>query len=124
MTALLGVWFFTAIFYQGEVRPLPNPYLHLTYTFLDSQTNEVFYYRENERGFCRRHANYRVVDDRIEQTVTVVDEQNNQECTLDADMQLGRWSVVKFSLVNEQLILHLQIGEEQIDYIFSRQNHE
>ena len=122
MSNLIGVWIFTALLYKGEVIPPPNPNLHIFMTFQNQVQNEIYYYRSNESGFCRRLANYNLNEDILEQTVTYVDPENNSECSMDTDMQLNNYSKVHYYIKNEQLHLELTLGEENIEYIFDKKS--
>ncbi len=120
MNSLIGIWLFTAIIYQGQQVPPPHPNLKLRISFLSETTNEIFYYRDGERGYCRRWANYRIEDSNIIQEVTDVDPGNDMACGGDTDMQKGNVSKTFFELKEEKLFLHLPLGNEGIQYIFSR----
>jgi hypothetical protein len=122
MNSLLGIWLFTSIFYQGAVRPPPNPDLKIYYTFQSESQNELYYYRTNESGFCRRWADYKINQGNLIQNVTATDVDNNNECSLDTDMQMGNHSEVHFEIINDDLHLFLQLGEEEIRYIFKKTN--
>lgn len=122
MNSLLGIWLFTSLFYKGEVIPPPNANLKIYYIFQSESQNELYYYRTNEPGFCRRWAEYSVTNQNLIQKVTSVDSENNSECSMDTDMQMGNASQVKYEIIDDQLHLHLQLGEEQIKYIFTKQN--
>jgi hypothetical protein len=120
MSSLIGLWMYTALFYRGEVMPIPNKDLKLFITFTNQSQNEIYYYRLNENGFCRRQANYTLDETHLEQVVTSVDPENMNECSLDTDMQMGNRSKVKYHTENDKLHLHLTLGDEEIQYIFSK----
>jgi hypothetical protein len=120
MSNLLGIWFFTALIYQGHLMDPPNPNLHLYYTFMSETRNEVFYYRDDEKGFCKRWADYSAGEQSIEQTVVEVDPLNMDSCSSDSDMLMNSHSMVKYEIKNNQLHLYLPLGEEEIVYIFSK----
>lgn len=122
MNSLIGIWLFTSLFYKGEIIPPPNKNLKIYYTFQTETQNELYYYRTNEPGFCRRWANYSITDQKLIQNVVAVDSENNSECSMDTDMQMNNHSQVHFEIRNDQLHLYLQLGEEQIQYIFTKQN--
>lgn len=124
MSSLLGVWLFTQIIYQGQLMDRPNQNLKLYYIFNSEVQNEIYYYRDNEIGYCKRLANYNIIPEKnlyIEQTVIETDAQNNSECALDTDMQIGNYSKTQFEIKNEKLYLYLPLGEDKIVYIFEQQ---
>lgn len=120
MSSLLGIWIFTAVIYQGHLMDPPNPNLHLYYTFMSETRNEIYYYRDDEKGSCKRWADYSAGEQSIEQTVVEVDPLNMDSCSNDSDMLMNSHSVVKYEITNDQLYLHLPLGEEEIVYIFSK----
>ena len=120
MNSLIGLWLFTSVIYQNQIIPRPNPALKLRFAFMSETQNEVFYFRTGERGYCRRYANYRVEDSYLIQEVTDVDPENDSSCGSDTDMQKGNISKTFFEIKNDQLYLHLPLGNEGIQYIFSR----
>lgn len=120
-TLLLGSWLFVALFYRGEVLPLPNEDLRQYYNFNSQSENELFYFRVGERGACRRKAHYEIKESVIEQTVTEVDSDNADFCSQDPDMQMGAFSIVPFELKNNQLWMTVPLGEEDIVFIFEKE---
>ena len=122
MNSLIGIWLFTALIYQGNLMDPPNPNLKLYYMFQSTTQNEIYYYRDNEIGHCKRSAEYVADETFIKQTVTDVDPDNNSDCALDTDMQLGNKSQVKYEIIDNKLHLHLPLGEDEIVYIFTKQD--
>lgn len=120
MSSLLGIWIFSAVIYQGHLMDPPNPNLKLYYSFLSETRNEIYYYRDDEKGYCKRWAEYNADGQNIEQTVIEVDPINNNSCSDDSDMVMNTHSIVKYEITNDQLHLHLPLGEEEIIYIFSK----
>lgn len=120
MNSLIGIWIFSSLIYNGEVRPLPNENLKLYYIFSSATQNEIYYYRTNESGHCRRFAEYSNNDQYIEQKITEIDADNAAECSLDSDMQPGAYSKVPYSFQNGQLQLNVSMGDDQLIYVFSR----
>jgi hypothetical protein len=120
MNSLIGIWVFTAIIYQGQLAPLPNPNLHLQFTFLSASQNELFYFRDNERGFCRRSATYQLKDSYLHQEVTEVDPENNSSCAADTDMQLGKVSKTLYEIKDDKMYLHLSLGDNELQYVFTK----
>lgn len=122
MNSLIGLWLFTSIFYQGQPGPIPNDKLKIYYSFQNEFVNEIYYYRTNETGFCRRWANYQATDSVITQTIDRLDPDNSSSCDSDTDMQLGNSSKVHYEIKDEKLHLYMPLGDEEIQYIFERIN--
>ena len=122
MSSLIGLWLFTSVFYQGQLIDPPNPNLKMYYTFQNEYQNEIYYYRTDETGFCRRWANYEINNSFLNQTIQKTDPDNNSNCGTDTDMQLGSTSAVHFEIIDEKLHLFLPFGDEEIQYIFDKLN--
>ena len=121
-SVLLGSWLFVALFYREQILPLPNPDLRQYYTFNSESENELFYFRLGEQGTCGRKALYEIKGTTIEQTVTEVNADNAEFCSQDSDMQLDAFSIVPFEIKKNQLWLSLPLGEENIVFIFEKEN--
>lgn len=122
MNSLIGLWLYTSLIYQGQPLARPNPELKIYYSFENESVNEIFYFRENETGTCRRKAEYEIVDAEIRQKVTIVDPANAEICAQDTDMQLGNYSATKFEVIDDKLYLHLPLGEETLIYVWEKIN--
>lgn len=120
MNSLIGIWIFTSIIYQGHPISRPNPALQIYYTFESNNINEIFYYRTDENGFCKRRAKYQIENNEIQQTVISVDENNADFCAQDTDMQVGNTSKTKFDVIDNSLRLYLPLGEETIIYVWDK----
>jgi hypothetical protein len=120
MNPLIGLWFYVSLIYQGLPMDKPNPDLIISVNFINDTTNEIFYYRENEPGFCKRTASYIVGDGILRQEVISVDENNASFCSQDTDMQLGNISNTPFEIKDEQLLLTLPLGEENIIFVWKK----
>lgn len=118
--AILGMWLFTSLIYQGQSMPLPNPDLKIYYEFFADGTNTLYYHRKGEEGFCERRATFEFNNEQIAQEVVWVNPDNAIWCGQDTDMQLGYRSWNKARLVNQELHLSLPMGEEEIIYIWSK----
>lgn len=120
MNSLIGIWMYASLIYQGQPIPRPNEALKMYFTFENNYTNEIFYYRENERGFCRRKANYKLENGMLHQTITSVDENNADFCSQDSDMQMGASSTVKYEVIDGKFHLYLPLGEETLIYVWEK----
>lgn len=122
MNELIGIWMYVSLIYQGQPMPKPNPELKMTYTFYNNYINEIFYYRENETGFCKRKAEYKLQSDTIIQKVVEVDPANSFNCDQDTDMQMNNISAAKYIVEKNKLYLILPLGDETLTYVWEKQN--
>lgn len=122
MNSLIGIWLYASLIYQGQPIARPNPELKMYYTFESESINEIFYYRESEKGTCKRKAEYKIVDSEIQQTVISADPNNADICSQDTDMQVGKFSKTKFEVVGNKMYLHLPLGNESIIYVWDKVN--
>lgn len=120
MNSLIGIWVYVSLIYQGQPIPKLNPELKMNYIFYSNQMNEIFYYRENENGYCKRKAEYSIVNDTLKQEVVEVDPGNAFFCGQDTDMQLGNVSYVKFRVVENRMYLDLPLGDEILTYVWEK----
>lgn len=120
-SAILGLWLFTSLIYQGESMPLPNPALKIQYQFEDTGLNTLRYHREGEQGFCERRAIYEFVSGKLVQQVVWVNPQNAIWCDQDVDMRLGYQSWTEAWLKDGKLHLVIQMGEEDLIYVWEKQ---
>lgn len=100
--------------------PRPSEELQMFFTFENDSTNEIFYYRTNQNGSCKRQARYSIRDNILVQKVIAVDENNADFCGQDPDMQLGFESETPIDIVDGQLQLTLPLGEETLTYVWQR----
>ncbi|MBV2167842.1 MAG: hypothetical protein KUL82_03960 [Bdellovibrio sp.] len=120
-SAILGLWLFTSLIYQGESMPLPNPALKIQYQFEDTGLNTLRYHREGEQGFCERRAVYEFASGKLVQQVVWVNPQNAIWCDQDVDMRLGYQSWTEAWLKDGKLHLVIQMGEEDLIYVWEKQ---
>lgn len=120
MNSIIGVWVFVAVIYHGELMPKPNPNLNIIFEFKEDQTNNLFYNRNDENGFCERNATYSFKDNSLVQKNYWVNPKNQMSCAQDADMQLDYESITKAVVNEQQLYLDLQLGDEVLTYIWQK----
>lgn len=120
VNSILGVWTAVALIYQGQTIPMPNPQLHMFYTFEDTGINTLHYYRDNEDRQCIRKAVYEFSDKTLRQQVAWVGPDNGLECSLDVDMQLGYESWTTAEVKDGKFYLYAQMGEENLIYIWEK----
>lgn len=119
--AIRGGWYLDHIIYQGESRPPFNPDLQITFDFSEDGISHLFWFRNNEVGFCERKATYTYTDCLMTETITWVNPENAAECGRDPDMQLGRKTSTPAIIDDEgNLRLYLPLGDEQLILIFYR----
>lgn len=115
--SLKGEWRFSEMIYRGQIMPLPNPDLNLTWTFFENGTERLYWGRKGESSFCERFAHYELRDDKIIETVFAVNPQNGIECANDPDMQVGRQTSNTIEIKNNQIHFHMQMGDEELIYV-------
>ncbi len=116
-THLEGEWKLEAMIYRGEEVPPLNPQLNLRWTFFANGTERLYWDRQGENGFCERFANYKILEGQIHETVFAVNPLNSFECGQDLDMQVGRQTVNTIEVQPQRILLHLQLGDEELIYI-------
>lgn len=116
-TSLRGEWKLSGMIYHGVVVPPLNPKLNLRWTFYPNGTERLYWDREGEPGFCERFATFEILDGVIKESVFAVNPNNARECGQDADMQVGRETKNKIEIQQQQVLLHLQLGDEELIYI-------
>ena len=112
-----GEWKLVGMIYRGEEVPPLNPLLNLRWTFFANGTERLYWDRQGENGFCERFANYNILDGQIHETVFAINPLNNFECAQDPDMQVGRYTVNPIEIKQQKILLHLQLGDEELIYI-------
>ncbi|MBK9323541.1 MAG: hypothetical protein IPM97_11470 [Bdellovibrionaceae bacterium] len=117
-TRLSAEYKLTGHIYRGSVIPPFNPNLNLTWTFFENGTDRLYWDRKGEIGFCERFANYTIENEQITEVVFAANPNNSFECSKDPDMLVGRKTTTKFKIVEQQLLLYLQLGDEELVYIF------
>lgn len=120
VNTLIGLWMATALIYQGQTIPLPNPDLRIYYTFEDTGVNTMRYYRENENGSCTRKAVYEFSSNTLKQHVVWTSPENASWCSQDVDMQLEYKSWTQAELKDGKFYLYAQMGEENLIYVWER----
>lgn len=117
---LIGLWMYSGLIFQGAPIPKPSPELVIYFNFINQYENSIMYFRQGERGSCERHATYSVKGNQLKQTIIAVNEANADICSQDPDMQKDRSSITEYEIKDGQLYLHLQLGEDQLIYVWLR----
>lgn len=114
-----GEWKLIRFEYRSGPFPLPNPDLNLRWNFFKNGSARLFWDRGTEE-FCERFSHFSVTTDTIQEEVFAVNPHNAVECGKDPDMQNGKKTVTPFAFVNEELWLKLQLGDEDLLYVFEK----
>lgn len=116
---LVGTWQFTSIIYQEQVLPLPNPDLDLRFIFYANGHLRLKWSRHNESGFCEKKADYTTLGNILYQKTTWLNPKNHHSCSTDPEMQMSSETYTVFQIHQKKLQLHLNLGDEEIVYVFS-----
>ena len=117
---LVGAWTYDGYIYRDDRYPLPNPNLHLTFTFRDDDQVRLFWTRRDETGFCEREAFYSIENDLLYQKIDWVNPDNRPDCQSDSDMQLGRESLTRVRIVGDELHFILNLDDEDFFYVLKK----
>ena len=114
----IGDWKWVLMHYQNHFLPPPNPNLILTYHFYPDGTDRLFWTYKNDLGvFCERKGNFTIDDGNIVDTIYWVNPDNAIECSRDPDMQLGKTTITPAKIIEGQLHLFLQFGNNHSLYL-------
>jgi hypothetical protein len=120
MSNLIGGWILSFLIYQGQQVPPFRPNIEVYYLFQNENENQLFYYDKADGSHCHRSATYQQKNHIITQKVIQVDAENHDFCSNDTDMLMNNLSEVQYDIIDNQLHLFLQLGDEPIQYIFDR----
>jgi hypothetical protein len=118
---IIGKWKFSEYIYQDKNLPLPNPNLNLIFEFNKTGSNRLFWYRENEDGFCERIGLYTYTNLELTDEVVWTHPDNHVECSKDPDMILGKKTKNKVTIANDKLYLHLALKGQPFIYVWEKQ---
>lgn len=111
-----GKWeFFRMIYHGQEMEPI-NPKLHLYFDFTDSHVSRLYYFRDDESGFCERLALYEFITEQstIYQKISWVNPNNQGSCSQDPDMIFGRESWAPVSLRDGNLAIEMPLSDDSL----------
>jgi hypothetical protein len=117
---LIGLWMYSGLIFHGAPISKPSPELVIYFQFSSQTENSLFYFRQGQRGFCERTAQYTIKKNYLAQTVKSTNEENADVCSSDPDMQIGKFSMTRFEIVNDQLYLYLSLGDDELIYVWSK----
>ncbi|MCB0411814.1 MAG: hypothetical protein KDD22_04770 [Bdellovibrionales bacterium] len=118
--ALLGIWQFQNIIYQGKEMELPNPDLVLQFEFRGDGTDRLTWFRRKESGICDRRAQFSYDGEMLDQKIDWVNPENTIGCGQDTDMQIGNETSTKLKLRDGQLHLYLQLNGKDFIYVMKK----
>jgi hypothetical protein len=118
--SIVGLWQYTAYIYEGHRQPAPNPDLVLTFEFSIDGISKLKWARNNEPGFCERHAFYLIQNENLYQKNFWINPNNHASCSSDPDMQKDKESFTRFDLIGDEIQLHFDLNGKQFLYILSR----
>jgi len=116
---LLGSWQYVAFLYQDQIHPLPDSNLVLIFSFSSNGSESISWTRKGSPGFCQATAVYQVDGDNLDSKIISTNPQNNDDCSNDPDMQVGKESVTPAEIRNGQLFLNIGLSGEDFYYIFN-----
>jgi hypothetical protein len=112
-----GEWLLQSMIYRGQVIPLPNPDLHLTWTFFENGTDRLYWDRGGAE-FCERFAHFRIENNQLIEKTFALNPENASECMKDPDMQMDRETETLIEILNENEIrMTFPMGEEILIYV-------
>lgn len=118
--AIVGQWKYSAYSYEGRRQPMPNPDLDLRFTFFADKTSTLKWSYANEEGFCERQGLYEIDNDGwLFQKVTWVNPGNHFSCSRDPDMQMGKESLTRVQIKEDELWLELELNGQPFIYILT-----
>ena len=120
--SLIGAWWFeeTRIDEQRIRIPL-RPDLFMCMELKEDGQSRLLWRGLYETGFCERTGKYNFDDGTLNEEVLSVNEKNAEFCAADTDMVTGNKMQTPVELNPEdKLLLHAQLGEEKVTYVFKR----
>lgn len=120
-SSVLGHWKFEEIIYQGNRVPRPDPSLYLTWTFYQNGTARLYWDRGGA-DFCERFSHYQIQQDFLSEKVFSVNPANGANCASDPDMQVGASSKVRITVLEDEVLLHIPISNEELTYVLKKEN--
>ena len=122
LSQIIGLWMYTGLIFQGQPIAKPSPDLVIYFQFINETDNNLFYFRQDQRGYCERQATYSIDGNLLKQKITSANPDNADVCSADPDMQIGGLSSTRFEIKDEQLYLYLTLGEDELVYVWSKVN--
>ncbi|MCB9025249.1 MAG: hypothetical protein H6625_02955 [Bdellovibrionaceae bacterium] len=118
---ILGRWKFVEYIYEGQKLPIPNRNLNLLFEFHETKSNRLWWFRDNEPGFCERIGLYTYENETLTDNVVWVNPDNHVECSQHPDMRMGQIAKNKVTFENGKLYLHLSLKGQPLIYVWEKQ---
>lgn len=115
--ALSGNWIFTEMIFRGVRQPMINPALKLVWTFFENGTERLSWSHDDRPGFCERISNYEIKNGQLFEEVFAVNPRNSRECDLDQDMHVGTKTQNKIEIFPQEILLHVDLGDDDLIYV-------
>lgn len=122
MVLLLGTWLFSGLLISGEWSPPLNPNLVMEFEFYKDGVSRLKYYRKDEEGTCERRALFEYDEQILVQKVTWLSKENGPRCAEDPDMQMGSETWTPVRIVENQMHMELQVGEETVILVWDKKS--
>lgn len=128
-TEVFGAWKLTKMLYEGNEMDLPNPALRLTFSFFANHSLRIYWDRQDSTVFCEGFSNWIIDTDdagasTLKQNTFAVNPMNAGDCAQDPDMKLGIKESVPIWINNGHLLITLRLGDQNLTYLFYKQNKE
>lgn len=117
---IAGTWKFHELSHDGVRQPRPNPDLQLYYRLDPDFRSTLYWTRTGERMFCQREGRWHLEGNLIHDEILKAHADNSPECAQDPDMRPGRTSVTPISIIDGEIWMSLNAGENPIIYIWRR----
>ena len=121
VSEIIGQWKFVEYIYEGKTLPLPNPNLNLYFEFNETGSDRLWWFRNNEPGFCERIGLFKYENELLEDQVVWVHPDNHVECSKHEDMRMGQNAKNKVVIVDDKLHLYLSLKGQPFIYVWERQ---
>jgi hypothetical protein len=118
-SALVGHWGYFMKLIKGQEDPqTPQDTLRLRYFLEADGASRLFWWHEGEHDHCERRGHYTVEGDLLLDQTEWVDPANTETCSQDTDMQSGKLTKIPFTLKNGNLLTRIQLGEDELFYVW------
>ncbi|OFZ31082.1 MAG: hypothetical protein A2622_00315 [Bdellovibrionales bacterium RIFCSPHIGHO2_01_FULL_40_29] len=117
--SIYGEWKFEEMIYRNERIPRADPALNLRWIFFENGT-ERLYWDRGTADFCERFATFVFEKGMLQEKVFALNPRNGMSCSQDPDMQPNGVASTPAELVQDELWLHLLVGDEELIYILRK----
>lgn len=120
LESLVGEWEFTSVLIDGVERPPFNPKLHLHFLFRANQFDRLWWWRDDEAGFCDRWGRYSFDGKVVNEKVVWVNPDNESSCQMDPDMKLGREALIPIHFLEQRMVIDFDVNGKTVGYVWTR----